>query len=155
MTGEVSFAANGSWFSYVLPEWIFPLWPPLPQGPNSFSTACLWAVGAPPPLPPAAHPLQIARKQADTAATLSSQRAGARQLPGKRRQNSHGATGRSFFKKGSAVTVWWQESHLVSFPRSHNNPAPGSLLLRAQNVSLHHGKITANRLGVSHTVRAR
>lgn len=52
----------------------------------------------------------------------SSRRAGQR-LPGKRRQNSHGATG-LLFKKGSDVTVWWQESHPASFPSSHNNPAP-------------------------------
>lgn len=46
-----------------------------------------------------------------------------------------------FFFKGSDVTMWWQETHPVSFPSSHNNPAPENLPLRAQNISLHHVKM--------------
>lgn len=121
----------------------------------------------PPPRPPAAHPRgRLHRRRQTLSATPSRQRlpqpspprAGARQLPGKRRQNSHGATARSsssFFFKGSDVTVWWQESYPVSFPSSHNNPAPENLPLRAQNISWHHVKMRAKPPGAGLTQCAR
>lgn len=115
--------------------------------------------GSPNPAPGSLHaPWLTAWKEADVATTPSwqrlpqpsSQRAGARQLPGKGRRNSHGTTGLFFFFffLDSDVTVWWQESYPVSFPSSHNNPVPENLPLRAQNISLRHVKMRAKPLGV-------
>lgn len=105
--------------------------PSLPQGPNSRSSACL--CGAEAPWRSAAHlPAADRGREADSRTVATTPAAapaaaqlpeGGQRLPGKRRQNSHGATG-LLFKKGSDVTVWWQESHPASFPSSHNNPAP-------------------------------
>lgn len=140
-----------------------------PSGPHSpralihFSTACLSEIGAAPATPVPGGPPPVADctegsrhsppPPASSACHSPARRGRGRgNYPENAGKNSHGATARSFFFfKGSDVTVWWQESYPVSFPSSHNNPAPENLPPRAQNISLHHVKMRAKPLGAGLT----